>query len=73
VDRALQQAAGLVMVPLQREVQEIDADVRRLLGDVEGSRRVAQELVASLEAKGVNRFAEHLRREFLDEPPANRG
>ena len=56
------------MVPVERQLAEIDADVRRLMGDIEGSRRIAQELVAELEASGARRYAERVRRQLLDEP-----
>jgi hypothetical protein len=68
IDRARQRAAGIVMFPLTRQLAEIDAAVRRLLGDREGARRIAADLAAGLEATGVHRYAEFIRREFLDEP-----
>ena len=68
IDRARERAASLVMVPTERQLAEIDASVRRLMGDIEGSRRIAQELMALLEGSGAVRYAKRVRRELLDEP-----
>lgn len=72
IDRARQRAVGIVMVPVTRQLDEIDASARRLAGDLEGSRRIARELVAELEAGGVHRYATFVRRELLDEPVGER-
>ncbi|MEO8511457.1 MAG: hypothetical protein ABI534_09455, partial [Chloroflexota bacterium] len=68
IDRARERAAGLVMVPVERQLAEIDASVRRLMGDLDGSRHIAHELFTKLEASGVHRYAEYVRREYLDQP-----
>lgn len=64
--RAQERARGIVMVPLTMQVDEVDATVRRLMGDLEGSRRVARALLANLEARGVVRYAALVRRQLLD-------
>jgi class 3 adenylate cyclase len=70
VERARERARGLVMVPLERQLAEIEATVRSLMGDREGSRRIAQELVGVLEETGAHRYADFVRHAFLDETSA---
>jgi hypothetical protein len=58
------------MVPLERQLAEIEATVRSLMGDREGSRRIAQELVGVLEETGAHRYADFVRHAFLEETSA---
>jgi hypothetical protein len=69
IARARARAAGIDMVPLTNNMLLVDAEVRLLLGDPDGARRVADELNRNLLRQGIVPMQRFLRREVLDKLP----
>ena len=61
IERARSAAAEVQMVNVIDEVDEVDAALHRLRGDVEGARALLRELVNRSEARGARRWAEQYR------------
>ena len=71
VDRARRTADGMVMVPLGYEIAGIDAEVRRLAGDVAGAEAIGRKLIEEVSSRGMLRIAATYRRRLgLAEPRA---
>lgn len=71
VDRARRTADGMVMIPLSYQIEGIDAELRRLAGDIAGAEAIEHRLIAASEARGTVRIAAtHRRRLGLAEPSA---
>ncbi len=66
VARARVRTAGIDMVVMSDLVALTDAHVHLRLGDPEGARRIALELIETLERRGTHAFAATVRREVLD-------